>query len=441
MEFRTERLKLVDIRPATAKTLAQRLHRKAADIELVRKGIPVDPESITINDGERSAIRYITTPDLDRDSEILLPDGAVLDDFRDSPSVLFAHDYHALPIGKDLWLKVTKRGILAKTKYATHQMAEDVYQCVKGGFLNTSSVGFIPVDSVSMDGFGDADPDAFLEERLRLERDYDVPMEATERCRRIYRKWILLEHSDVPVPSNPRALNIAVKSGALKIESKELLAAAEAGAEEKIDIDPATLSVELTPVPMPEPPAEPVIEPMPDPALKPETTNDYHRIPVSVGHDGHEIRTITISSDRGIKALYCVTCKKIATYLFDVDKWTMEEAQAWVNAHKDTVAIVAEVELAGAARAEKIEAEFRVLAADIEKLRDAVARLALAFDEMRKRSDIESDDKAQSRKTEPARPAENVVEAVIERVMARFDGKAIGELVADELARIRGKLR
>ena len=69
---------------------------------------------------------------------------------------------------------------------------------------------------------------------------------------------------------------------------------------------------------------------------KPETTDNYHRIPVDDGdHDGHRIRTITVSAGKGIKALFCGTCKKIITYLFDVDKFTMAEARAWIEEHKD----------------------------------------------------------------------------------------------------------
>lgn len=67
----------------------------------------------------------------------------------------------------------------------------------------------------------------------------------------------------------------------------------------------------------------------------PETTENYHRIPVSSGHGDHNIKTITISSDEGIKALYCVECKEVVTYLFDVDKWTMEEAKDWIEEHKE----------------------------------------------------------------------------------------------------------
>jgi predicted RNA-binding Zn-ribbon protein involved in translation (DUF1610 family) len=71
---------------------------------------------------------------------------------------------------------------------------------------------------------------------------------------------------------------------------------------------------------------------------KPEVTENYIRIPVSGEegkHDGHKIRTIDISKEKGIKALYCVDCKKNITYLFDKEKWTMDTAQEWMAGHKD----------------------------------------------------------------------------------------------------------
>lgn len=44
--------------------------------------------------------------------------------------------------------------------------------------------------------------------------------------------------------------------------------------------------------------------------------------------------TITISRERGIKALYSTNRKKILTYLFDKDfDWTLDRAQTWVDEH------------------------------------------------------------------------------------------------------------
>jgi len=65
---------------------------------------------------------------------------------------------------------------------------------------------------------------------------------------------------------------------------------------------------------------------------KPETTDKYHRIPVN---DCKITATIDISKEKGIKALYCGKEKIVATYLFDVNKFTMDKAKEWVKIHKD----------------------------------------------------------------------------------------------------------
>ena len=48
---------------------------------------------------------------------------------------------------------------------------------------------------------------------------------------------------------------------------------------------------------------------------KPETTENYHHIPVNPGCK--ITATITISASQGIKATYCGAVKKVHTYLFD----------------------------------------------------------------------------------------------------------------------------
>lgn len=65
----------------------------------------------------------------------------------------------------------------------------------------------------------------------------------------------------------------------------------------------------------------------------PETTEKYHRIPVTPKKEGDRIRTIIISKKDGIKALYAGNRKVILTYFFDVNKWTMAKAKEWVRTH------------------------------------------------------------------------------------------------------------
>ena len=67
---------------------------------------------------------------------------------------------------------------------------------------------------------------------------------------------------------------------------------------------------------------------------KPEITPKYIRIPVRRRKPGDRIRTIIISSSKGIKALYAGNRKVILTYLFLRSKgWTMGKAKKWVKEH------------------------------------------------------------------------------------------------------------
>lgn len=65
----------------------------------------------------------------------------------------------------------------------------------------------------------------------------------------------------------------------------------------------------------------------------PEVTENYIRIP-NPNHKGctsDAIRTIDLSTTKGIKALFCEEHREIKTYLFDNEKWDMERAQRWVD--------------------------------------------------------------------------------------------------------------
>jgi hypothetical protein len=386
MELRTDRYKLKELFPDRAKKYAQKLHVKADEIDFIRKGIPIEPASISIEEGERAAIRYVTTPRLDRDNEILLPDGAILDDFRQSPSVLYAHDYHGLPIGKDVWIKPGKGGILAKTVYANHAFAEDVFQCVKGGFLNSNSVGFIPLEAVTPN-----DKESFGLMQEMLEKDYNIPRDESGRAKTIYTRWIMLEHSDVPVASNASSLNVLVAKGEIILNDR---LKKDLGVEDVPDFqEPTELADDIIEKQEAEvvtcqncgkqfdyskeseiamgwikcPECETVINQNGEVAkdgeispegqvsadaeiggkdeiiTKPEETDDYIHIPVRDKGDfvDASFRTIDISAEKGIKAVIGKLksdpqgSAHVQKYLFKKSEgWTMESAQAWIKEHE-----------------------------------------------------------------------------------------------------------
>lgn len=117
----------------------------------------------------------ISTADRDRQGDIIMQDGWVLDNYLKNPVVLFGHDYWSLPVGVCDEIKVIDGKLVAKGRFAGHAFAQEIRKLYDAGMLRTTSVGFIP-----------------------LEQEGNVILKAE-----------LLEFSFVPVPANPMALSLA----------------------------------------------------------------------------------------------------------------------------------------------------------------------------------------------------------------------------------------
>lgn len=120
----------------------------------------------------------------DRDREVLKANGWETENYLKNPVVLFAHDNHQPPVAKTEEIKVSGEKMIFKIKFpkeGDYPFADTIYKLYRGGFMNASSVGFIPKEW--QDGNGEK----------------GAPF-------RTYTKQELLELSLVPVPSNPMAL-------------------------------------------------------------------------------------------------------------------------------------------------------------------------------------------------------------------------------------------
>jgi len=236
----------------------------------------------SFNDDEQSFVAWASKPVLDRDKEIIEWDAWNLERFDKNPVIIWAHDYSKPPVGRSVWHKTEKEGLKFKPTFANTDMGKELYQLYKDKILNAFSVGFVAHDKVD----GDED-DVFNTKYTDCE---------------------LLEISCVSIPSCPEALVEHYEGN--KIKTKGLQEAVEhvIGKNKEPDEEKA------------------------ETVNKPETTEDYHRMPV---RECNITATITISAAKGIKALYCGNEKTVATYLFDVNKWTMDEAKAWVKEHDD----------------------------------------------------------------------------------------------------------
>jgi HK97 family phage prohead protease len=130
----------------------------------------------------------ITGPEKDRYGDTVDPDGWDFKNYQRNPVVLWAHNNLSPPIGKSLEIKRRGKQWVSKDEFAQqHQnpLSETIFQLVKGGFVNATSVGFLPTDY-------DFDEDEWTFE---------------------FKKQELLEHSFVPVPAYPKALVTARSKG------------------------------------------------------------------------------------------------------------------------------------------------------------------------------------------------------------------------------------
>ncbi len=266
--------------------------------------------------GEVNILIPLSTSSVDRDGESIDPIAFKkrLKTFKSRPVLLSSHDYRDLQkqIGEFTQIKVTPEGLMGKPQYYINKGNAEA----DWGFFLASigmasySVGFMPYAWDDMeDGDGDKTP------------------------KKIYTDVELLEVSHVVIPSNRDAaqnMRAALTAKGMKAP-KDLLE--ELAHAEVVDISE-------------EPPK--VIE-VAKLVTKPEETDEYIRIPVKAEegkHTDHRIRTIDISAEKGIKALYCGECKVVITYLFAKDKdWTVASAQEWVKEHSKEARAVSQGEL------------------------------------------------------------------------------------------------
>lgn len=129
---------------------------------------------------DRTASFIISTGSVDTSGDTVNPDGFDFSNFDKNPQVLWQHNRDQLPIGKCISHQKIENGHIATVEFVPAEIspfAEQVFQMVKGGFLNAVSIGFIPTD---------LDPNSF--------GGYDI------------HELSLFEFSIVTVPCNPECL-------------------------------------------------------------------------------------------------------------------------------------------------------------------------------------------------------------------------------------------
>lgn len=139
-----------------------------------------------VNEAERTLVGIASTEVIDRYGDIVKQDGWILDNFKKNPVMLWAHNYHDLPIAKIIDVNVSGGKLTFKAQFpkpGLNELADKIFELFKDGVLNAFSVGFIPVE-----------------------------YEPNEHGGYTYTKQELLEISAVTVPANQEALAMALKA-------------------------------------------------------------------------------------------------------------------------------------------------------------------------------------------------------------------------------------
>jgi HK97 family phage prohead protease len=152
------------------------------------------------DDAGRRVIRFtFSDGSVDRMGDTIDPNGWDLPDYKRNPVVLWAHDTTQPPIGRTVSIWSDGSRLLGDVEFATREQSEfadTVYRLLRGGYLKSGSVGFLPV------AYDYADDD---------DRKFGID----------FRRQALLEFSIVNVPANANAL-IAASAKGMKISRRDI---------------------------------------------------------------------------------------------------------------------------------------------------------------------------------------------------------------------------
>lgn len=153
---------------------------------------------------------YVSTRAVDRDGDVMVPSGAMLEDFTKSPITLWNHSFsHVLGVEKEL--VVDDVGLWSKTQLAPAETVADPYlltirNMIVKGIIRARSIAFIPIEVLTPM----FDAQRFADRVKELEGMWKQKLSGVFA---VVNKWLLTEISFVPVGANQEALHEAVTKG------------------------------------------------------------------------------------------------------------------------------------------------------------------------------------------------------------------------------------
>jgi len=150
---------------------------------------------------DEGIVAKISTNSIDRDGEVLIPQGMIATDYQKNPVLFWNHDY-ATPIGNVKDIRRDEDAIYGTLSFAKRTegvsgefFPEVAESLVRQGGVKGISVGFVPAGGGVRNANG-------------KDREQFGP-----EVKRVYNRWKLLEVSVAPLPANQDALVEAVGKG------------------------------------------------------------------------------------------------------------------------------------------------------------------------------------------------------------------------------------
>lgn len=195
-------------------------------------GVLTKDES-TNDNGLYTSTGYVTTLDIDRDRDVIMPKGINWKEYDKNNVVLHMHGHWELPIGKCTKLALDPIGWKGTTKYFVNEAKDSQgfknWEYRNAGFPLGRSIGFAPTEYAINEKYGEEFEkgwkDAYDEWVKQYKTAYGKKPEGTPDI--IFTKSIAYEYSDVTVPANPtcvgedgKGINLITISKGMNVDGK-----------------------------------------------------------------------------------------------------------------------------------------------------------------------------------------------------------------------------
>ena len=159
----------------------------------------------------------VSTRQIDRDDEIVMPKGLDMKDWAKSGVVITGHDYSQLPIAKAVWVGVNDFGVKMHFEAAPTEEGDKIHALSK----------FMPLTASIGMGSGEflrsGSPEFDKATRMMLKDWPEFNEKTLAGLRGIIAKATLFEVSIVSVPANPNAVQTALSKSALSDDDKGMI--------------------------------------------------------------------------------------------------------------------------------------------------------------------------------------------------------------------------